>query len=308
MSRYHLTSTSRALYRVFVAPTLHTTHPAIFRPPIRLVTPLIPVIPRRTIYYKKVAQRHTLTDHYTFDDAIEASHVNLVDERGIFLNNMPIEQALKNYNRTTHHLLLVAPGTVDEFGISDPEDMPICKIVSKIDLRKQFAKKLELKAREESGRLGTAGDAKKLELNWAIAGGDLAHRLSKLQNFLREGRKVEVTLAPKHNKYRGREASSEECDKVLKAIRDAVLDCRGASEPKEPDGVSGGVMTLFFQGRDLSEKKVEEVKEITEEPVKSKARRERERTGTVRRIMSSTVKGCVALETKKLQGRRYDLI
>jgi translation initiation factor IF-3 len=278
MSRFHLTSTSRALYRVFIAPNLaFTHHPALYLTPSVLPKPppLVPQNPRRTLHYKrKPAQRHALTDYYTFDNAISGSHVNLVDADGVFHPNVPIATALRKYNRVTHHLLLVDPGTVDEFGISDPEDLPTCKVISKIELRNQFQKKVELKQREETGKLGTAGDAKKLELNWAIAGGDLAHRLSKLQDFLREGRKVDVTLGPKR---RGKEATREEADAVLKAVRDAVLDCKGAGETKEPDGAVGGVMTLFFEGKDLSEKKPEKVKEVSDEPVRSKFREKFER-------------------------------
>ena len=277
MSRLHLSSTSRALYRVFVAPNLPPYYPVLFRASLHSpqATPLLPQIHKRTLYYrKKPVQRHALTDYYTFDNAIEASHVNLVDEDGVFHTNVPILNALRKYNRVTHHLLLVDPGTVDEFGVSDPDDLPTCKVTSKIDLRNQFQKKVDLKQREESGKLGTGGDGKKLELNWAIAGGDLTHRLAKLQDFLREGRKVDVTLGPKR---RGKEATKDEADAVLKAVRDAVLDCKGASETKDPDGVVGGVMTLFFEGKDLSEKKPEKVKEISEEPVRSKFREKFER-------------------------------
>lgn len=278
MSRFHFASTSRALYRVFVAPNLAPSHRAFVHAPLSITG--ASVLPfqgqTRSVYYRrKPAQRHSLTDYYTFDNAINASHVNLVDENGVFHTNVPILSALKKYNRVTHHLLLVDPGTVDEFGTSDPADLPTCKVTSKIDLRNQFQKKVELKQREETGKLGTAGDAKKLELNWAIAGGDLTHRLSKLQDFLLEGRKVDVTLGPKR---RGKEATRDEATAVLKAIRDAVLDCKGAGETKEPDGVVGGVMTLFFEGKDLSEKKpAEKVKEISEEPVKSKFREKFER-------------------------------
>jgi translation initiation factor IF-3 len=276
MSRYHLNSVSRALYRVFVAPhptTLHPVSSGIPADPSRFA-PCIQT-PIRSLHYKRTpAQRHTLADHYTVDNAIEASHINLVNEKGIYYANVSINDALRSYNRVTHHLLLVKPGTVDEFGTSDPEDLPTCRIVTKLDLRRQLQKKIELKLREETGKVGSSADAKTLELNWAIASGDLIHRLSKLQSFLKEGRKVDVTLGPKR---RGKEATRDECDKVLKAVRDAVLDCKGASETKDPDGMVGGVMTLFFEGKDLSEKKPEQVKEAPDGPIRSKFREKLER-------------------------------
>jgi translation initiation factor IF-3 len=257
MSRFPLTSTSRALYRVFVAPNLAPSHPVLHRAPPHLtrLPPVFPQIHKRAISYKKKAptRNYDAKEFYTLDNDIEGSDVNLVDADGVFHPNVTLADALRKYNRVTHHLLLVSPGTVDEFGISDPNDLPTCKVVTKINLRDNFQKKVELKRREEAAALGVTVDAKKLELNWAIAGGDLAHRLARLREFLMEGKKVEVTFSAK-GKRRGKQAAPEEAEAVLEAVKEAVAECPGAKEFQAADGNVGGLMTLFFEGKDLSEK------------------------------------------------------
>jgi translation initiation factor IF-3 len=153
-------------------------------------------------------------------------------------------------NKTTHHLVQMTPGKVDEFGNYDLEDLPTCRVISKISLREQHQRKLDLARRQAKG-LSAGPTMKNLELNWAIAGGDLKHRLGRLTEFLGDGRKVEVMLGPKK---KGRKATEQEANGVLKAVRDAVGECKGASEVKT-EGEIGGVMTIVFEGRKVEEKK-----------------------------------------------------
>lgn len=254
MPPFHLSSTSRALYRVFIAPTLHQTPTSrilpFTRPNLPFRTASLPqtlILARSKHYKKKDTERHALTDHYVLDNAIQASHINMVDADGVFHTYIPFDEARRSYNRVTHHLMQVTPGEVDMFGRSDPENPPVCKVVSKMDLRLQHQKKLEIERRAARG-VGAGPATKNLELNWAIAPGDLAHRLEKMKQFLKEGRKVEVLLGPKR---RGRVATDKECKDVLKKIRDALAECKGSTEAKEPQGVMGGVMTLIFEGRKL---------------------------------------------------------
>ena len=87
---------------------------------------------------------------------------------------------------------------------------------------------------------------KNLELNWGIDGNDLSHRLGKMKDFLREGRKVTLLLGPK--RWR-RVATPEECNRVLEKVRAAVDECKGARDVKEAEGKVGGVMTLTFMGQ-----------------------------------------------------------
>jgi translation initiation factor IF-3 len=262
MPPYHLSSTSRALYRIFIQPTLHKPSfiasiltPTLFSPQFNNA-----ILPHPTIrlksFKKKDTQRHALSDHYTLDDAIRFPYINFIDDSGAYHADVSLTDALRSFNRVNFHLVLVAEPRVTESGEPDPDSLPTCKVVSKIDLRSQHQKKLDIARRAAKG-MGAGPSPKSLELNWAIAGGDLKHRLMKMQGFLREGRKVEVLLGPKK---RGRVATGEECASVLKAVRDAVAECKGAGEAKEAEGKVGGVMTLVFEGRKMVEKKEEEEK------------------------------------------------
>ncbi|KAL6711441.1 hypothetical protein ACN47E_004375 [Coniothyrium glycines] len=152
-------------------------------------------------------------------------------------------------NRTTHHLIQLTPGGVDAAGYPDPEDPPVCREVTKIDLRAKHQRKLDILRRQQQGQ-GAGPAMKNMELNWAIAAGDLKHRLEKLKGFLKEGKKVEVLFGPKR---KGRRASEEESRATLKHVTDAVEECKGAKAVKR-DGVLGGIMTVVFEGRKVEEK------------------------------------------------------
>lgn len=262
----HISGTSRALYRVFVAPNLRATSsisllyaPAFApsNPPSSISTPSL--ISRTTIRekkYSKETRRQAFSDYYVIDRAIEADYINLVDADGTFHKDVSLEDALRSFDKVTHHLVQLTPGKVDESGNLDPENLPICRVTSKIDLRAQHQRKLEIERREAKGQ-GTGPIGKSLELNWAIAGGDLKHRMERLKEFLMEGRKVEITLGPKR---RGKKATEEEAAAVMKAIRDTVAECKGATE-KSVDGPIGGVMVIVLEGPKIKAEKKKKEKE-----------------------------------------------
>lgn len=255
---HHISSTSRALYRVFVAPNLRATANGIpiqfapafaptFGPPSATVTPLNQTPVRTKTFAKKDTRRHALSDYYTIDAAITAPRVNYVDAHGNFFDDVATLDALNSFNRVTHHLVQVAPGRVDEYGTPDPNHRPVCRVVSKIDLRAQHEKKVDVARKQAKGVTGPP--QKNLELNWAIGGGDLKHRINKLQEFLLEGRRVEVLLGPKK---KGRKATPEEASGVLKAVMKAVDECKGAKELKR-EGAVGAVLTIVFEGKKTDE-------------------------------------------------------
>lgn len=268
MPTHHISSTSIALFRVFIAPNLRTTTtvPLTFAPAFASHVFSAPPISypshcqiRTKTYQKKDTTRHALTDHYVLNNAIPSPVVNLVAEDGTFTPNVRTADAIRSMNYVTHYLMQVSAGKVDEFGEPDPNDIPTARIISKMALREKHQKTLET-ARKLAKSQGSAS-VKNLELNWAIAGGDLGHRLEKLKGFLREGKKVEVMFGPKR---RGKKATEQQAEGVLKAVRDAVGECKGANEAKS-EGVVGGVLTVVFEGRKLEEKKVEVVKEVEAE-------------------------------------------
>ncbi|EOA90562.1 hypothetical protein ACJQWK_07776 [Exserohilum turcicum] len=258
----HISGTSRALYRVFIAPSLRTSTsiPLLYAPafapsaslPTSLASSTPSLAPRTTIRtkkYTKDTRRHALSDYYVIDNAIEADRINLVDENGQFHSDVDLDEALDSFDKVTHHLVQMTPGKVDEYGQVDPESLPTCRVISKIDLRTQHQRKLETLRRQAKGQ-GAGPSSKSLELNWAIAPGDLKHRLEAFKRFLREGRKVEVMLGPKKQ---GRKATPEEASAVIKAVRDAVDECKGSHEVKS-EGQVGDVMMVVFEGKKLDKK------------------------------------------------------
>ncbi|KAF2851587.1 hypothetical protein T440DRAFT_467381 [Plenodomus tracheiphilus IPT5] len=263
----HISGTSRALYRVFVAPNLRSTTsiPLLYAPafassytPNSFCRPSLS--PRTTVRekkYTKDTRRQALSDYFVIDRNIESDYINLVDADGTFHRDVALHDALTTFNKLTHHLVQVTPSRVDEAGNIDPHDLPTCRVTSKIDLRAQHERKLDLERRQSKGQ-GAGPLPKSLELNWAIAGGDLKHRLGRLKEFLLEGRKVELTLGPK---LRGKKATEEEAAAVIKAIRDTVAECKGATQ-KSLDGPVGGVMIIVFQGHKVEQQKERQAREV----------------------------------------------
>ena len=92
----------------------------------------------------------------------------------------------------------------------------------------------------------SAVTVKTIELNWAIDGNDLRHRLERIREFLGRGWRVEVMMAPKR---KGRKASEEEARELLDRVRGVVADVEGARESKAMEGKLLGTATIFAEGK-----------------------------------------------------------
>jgi translation initiation factor IF-3 len=143
-------------------------------------------------------------------------------------------------------LVVVVPG--------GPGVPPICKIMNKEAMRAAE------KAKAKAGR-GVV-TTKTIELNWAIDGNDLTHRIAKLKGFLEKGYRVEVVLAPKK---KGRKATEEDAERVMGRIKGAVGEVRGAKEFKPMEGKLLGLTTLCFEGKVRKEKRQEQEQEAETE-------------------------------------------
>jgi len=97
---------------------------------------------------------------------------------------------------------------------------------------------------KEKGKADRAG--KTIELNWAIAPGDLEIKISKICTFLEEGRKVDVMVAPKKRK---RKASADEMEGLLAKLDEGIARVQGAAQVTPPEGKIGGHMTFFYEKR-----------------------------------------------------------
>lgn len=248
----HLGGTARALYCVFIQPSLSASRPplrALLRPasaPIQ--PPFVPLSSRRHKAYMKDNLRQSLTDVFVVDEAIRSRYINLVNTDG-FHPAIALRDVLHTFDRTVYHLVQVAPGSTNNGPPSpdDPASLPTCKLQSKQELREQQKVKLALKNKAKTkGGAGVGGPSKQLEINWAIDANDLRHRLTRMKEFLGQGRKVEVILAPKKT---GRRATVEEVQAVVKKVKDAAGECKGVVEAKDPKGKIGGVFTMVFEGK-----------------------------------------------------------
>lgn len=116
---------------------------------------------------------------------------------------------------------------------------PIAKIFNK---KEMFQQKQAQKKTKKPGSV-----TKTIEMNWAIDKNDLGHRLGKIRDFLEKGNKVEVLLA---GKSKGRKATMEEAEAVVKRIRDSVEEVEGAKESRKMEGRLLAPAVLYFVGKE----------------------------------------------------------
>lgn len=190
------------------------------------------------------------------DEAIKARTILYIDESGVKHPGASLAQTLSSFDRTTHHLRQVGTGQEGE---------PVCKLISK----KALWAERQAKAKPKKD---VKDMAKQIELNWAIDANDLEHRLDKMEEFLREGRRVEVLLAPKK---RGRKASVDEQEDVLNKIRDRAEAIEGAEEWKDMEGKPPGQTVLHFRAEAEGVKKTAVADKLDKFDKKEQEKRER---------------------------------
>ncbi|KAF8854717.1 hypothetical protein BDZ45DRAFT_627397 [Acephala macrosclerotiorum] len=240
-------STAAALHRVFVAPIEQSHLQSLQRtslPPRS--TPSSRVVhhqQRRTLVNLHRAEKSRLPR----DDEIKSWSVQLVTEDGKLQEPRSTMAILDSLDRKKDSLVVVKEG--------EPGVPPICKIMNKLTMRE--AEKARRKAEKKGGVT-----VKTMELNWAIDGNDLGHRLTKLKEFLGKGQRVEVLLASKR-KGKGRKATTEEAMGVIRKIRGAMREVEGAKEMKPMEGKVLGTATLFLEGKIQKEKAVNVPEEAT---------------------------------------------
>lgn len=224
----HLGSTSLALHRVFVAPVELPSHAK----PASSIAAAYSYRSLRlpSITTSQVRQYSAPQRRLPRDEEIQSRFVRLVDEAGKLQTPIPLNRALSDLDRSTHWLVQVSEG--------DPETGTVCKIIDKA--RQREVEKARAKAARAPQRV-----TKTLELNWAIDGNDLQHRLEKMQEFLEKGNRVEITLAPKR---KGRKATLAEAVALMSRIRKTAADVETAKERQAMDGKVLGLVTMYFDG------------------------------------------------------------
>ena len=170
-----------------------------------------------------------------YDEEIQEQWIALVDRDGKYHERVALWDAMGDLNRDAEHLLQVSP--------ADPEKgkLAACKIYTKLQLREAYSTKL----RAAKSLKKTQASSKIIELNWAIAPRDLQQKLTKLETFLREGRRVEVVLA---SRKRQRQADMDECKDILRQVRKAVDGVPGTKEDLR-EGKIGEKMKFSFSSQ-----------------------------------------------------------
>lgn len=110
-------------------------------------------------------------------------------------------------------------------------------------------------AKKQRHLKNVANTEKKIELNWAIDGNDLGHRLKKAREFLEKGFKVEIAFA---SKRKGRKATLAEAESVLEKVMELVKNDEGRAlgwkQWREPDGEILRLMSVFLEGKATQQK------------------------------------------------------
>jgi translation initiation factor IF-3 len=149
--------------------------------------------------------------------------VQIVNSEGRLDDPVRLQLALRNVDTKTHYIEQLTPDEPD-----NPDYLPVCRVVDKKqEYEVQKGRKLAAKAAKSRSLKTSVAGAKTIELNWAIDAHDLSHRMDKLKAFLLEGRRVEVAIA---KKKRGRLATAEECQNVLRSLKECVDSVPGARE------------------------------------------------------------------------------
>jgi translation initiation factor IF-3 len=225
-------NTAAALHRVFIAPIDVSNLSPLrhgrlqFLPRLQSRAPKLILSQQRRHYAGESPKRRLPRD-----DEIKSWSVSLVNEDGKLEDPRSTYDLLSSIDRKTQSLVVVAAG--------EPGVPPICKIMDKKAMRDAE------KAKAKSAR-NSAVTVKTIELNWAIDGNDLNHRLQRIREFLGKGHRVEVLMAAKR---KGRKATEEEAQALVGRVRGVIGECDGARETKPMEGKLLGTATVYAEGK-----------------------------------------------------------
>jgi translation initiation factor IF-3 len=232
--RTHTTSSMRALYRVFVQPALSTrTRPIIqtLNPP---TTRAFSITPLRAAAGKRLPEKRK----HMWDEEIPARRIQIVDpETDSLQPPVRLRDILSTLDRKGFRIVCV---TQPPTGDWTEEWIPVCKIEDK-----KAAYEAEKEKKKVKQQKMAAEGTKTLELNWAIDANDLGHRMKRMQDFLGQGKKVEIILARKKG---GRRATPDECEELLQKINEAAETVKGTKEVKKFEGKLAGMGNLMYEG------------------------------------------------------------
>ena len=237
MSRPHITGISRALFRIFVQPSLKVAKPRNLLHIRRQFAP-IQLVRFGSKYADHSKSNHLkLSSHPVNEDICKLEKlVQLVNADGGLQEPIPLGQVLRRVNRPEYHVVQFKGLDISEAG-----GFPLVKILSETELieiaRRQIRREQQRKDNEKRN------EAKIVELSWAIGENDLAHRIKMVKDFLHDGLKVEVALSGRRGMVPMGLPAREE---LVQRIKESLGDVEGLREYRQMDGKMERSVTVFF--------------------------------------------------------------
>ena len=232
----NLVTTSEALRRVFRLPL---TNPSPLQCQLPRSTSLCTVQRRRIVTFSGGQYVKTIGSFGPknakrgppLDEDIRSCQVSIVDSEGALKEPEALFNVLHSIDRDKFFVVQVSP--LEDLGI------PVCKIIEK----QAFRKAERAKSKPAKNPHATA---KQLELSWGIGPNDLGHRLNKLEQFLKEGRRVEILINPRK---KARSVTKDEAQVIVQRIRKRIPKIEGAREWKDMLGAVGESVTIYVEGK-----------------------------------------------------------
>jgi translation initiation factor IF-3 len=158
-----------------------------------------------------------------FNNQIKAKQVRLVDETGVQLGVVSLEQALEMAKNKNFDLIQV----------TEKVEPPVCKIGD-------YGKYLySLQKKERKINVGTkGGEVKSIRLTFNISDNDIETRASAAEKFLKKGDKVKVDL-PLRGRQKGLITVGEQKIQKFLELLSVKIEIKTEKElKKEPKGLS----------------------------------------------------------------------
>ncbi|KAF1815905.1 hypothetical protein P152DRAFT_201426 [Eremomyces bilateralis CBS 781.70] len=222
-----------------------------------------------------------LAEGYILDEAIATLRVHLINTEGrVDPQAHSLSSLLRSIDRTTEHVIQLRGASSGDPG-EDGLSLPLVKVVT----AQELLERLRDKEMKQKASKRTLLSSKTLEISWQISESDLDHRCKKLQEFLEEGRKVEVIIQRRRtNRRRAQQPSLDRRVEIVDRLKSILSEVPGSAESKPMDvkkpGLQDETATLFFEGHKLEkESEAGPAKEsgITAEDIERKKKAEAKR-------------------------------
>lgn len=248
---------------------------------------------RLAVYQIPSAARIRVPDKlaiFTRDEQIRSTLVRVKQSNGSIGREETLLSVLRRIDRRVETVLqLSKPGASTATIV---EVAKIADLKQRVRDQEDEARRKQLAHKEQK--------PKQLELNWAISEHDLEMKLKQMEQFVSEGKKVEILLA---GKKRARRATAEEAETALRKIRERLVEI-DAKEVAPMEGVLGKQAILMVKSKkeNITKTQNDEVEEEGESTEDSRiaARKAREEKREAARAKQEAEKERKEEERKRL--------